>query len=188
MDASALLVSNHCVVLGRRALHQLRASLERDTGLQTATYLQEAGFAGGEDLYNAFAAWLRSSYGVEQPGQLDAQRLSEILARFFRESGWGSLSVTSLAPAAIALDSSDWSEADPTAAAQYPSCHLTSGLLADFLGRVSSAIVGVMEVECMSRGDARCRFLAGAPETMQTVYEGMAQGIGYETVLGVPTA
>ncbi|MGH7701834.1 MAG: V4R domain-containing protein, partial [Gemmatimonadales bacterium] len=71
-------------------------------------------------------------------------------------------------------------------ATQYPSCHLTSGLLADFLGRVSSAIVGVMEVECMSRGDARCRFLAGAPETMQTVYEGMAQGIGYSTVLGVP--
>ena len=37
------------VRLGRKVLHQLRAALERDTGLQAASYLQEAGFAGGDD-------------------------------------------------------------------------------------------------------------------------------------------
>jgi hypothetical protein len=36
--------------LGRKVIHQLRAVLERDTGLQAASYLQEAGFAGGEEL------------------------------------------------------------------------------------------------------------------------------------------
>jgi hypothetical protein len=54
MNAPSLLVTHHCVPVGRRALHQLRASLERDTGLQSATYLQEAGFAGGEEVFNAY--------------------------------------------------------------------------------------------------------------------------------------
>jgi len=31
-----------------------------------------------------------------------------------------------------------------------------------------------MEVECRSRGDARCRFLAGAPETLGILYDRMA--------------
>ncbi len=36
-----------------------------------------------------------------------------------------------------------------------------------------------MEVECRSRGEARCRFLAGSPETLSIVYDRMAQGSGY---------
>ena len=185
MTASALLVSNHCVALGRRALHQLRASLERDAGLQTATYLQEAGFAGGEEIFNAFAAWLSAAYGIDHPGKLDVRHLGNMLAAFFRDSGWGSLTVTPLSPSVLALDSPDWSEAEPGAAAQYPSCHLTSGLLADFLGRVSNSQVGVMEVECLSRGDPHCRFLAGAPETLQALYERMAEGMTYGHALGL---
>jgi hypothetical protein len=42
-----------------------------------------------------------------------------------------------------------------------------------------------MEVECRSRGDARCRFLAGAPETLSTLYERMAQGSSYAGALGL---
>jgi hypothetical protein len=57
-------------------------------------------------------------------------------------------------------------------------------LLADFLGRVSEGQVAVMEVECRSRGDARCRFLAGAPETLGILYDRMAQGSGYLEALG----
>jgi predicted hydrocarbon binding protein len=185
MNASALLVSNHCVSIGRRALHQLRASLERDTGPQTAAYLQEAGFAAGEELYNAFVAWLKQAYGLDQPANLDVKHLGGILTKFFQESGWGSLSVTSLGPAIVALDSTDWSEADPTAGAQYPSCHLSSGLLADFLGRVTNAQVGVMEVECLSSGAPRCRFLAGSPETLETLYSRMSQGMSYGEAMGV---
>jgi len=45
--------------------------------------------------------------------------------------------------------------------------------------------VAVMEVECRSRGDARCRFLAGSPETLSTLYDRMAQGTGYAEALGV---
>jgi hypothetical protein len=141
--------------LGRRVIHQLRAALERDTGLQAAGYLQEAGFAGGEELFREFGDWLVGTIGVEHAGDLDVQFLSEVLAHFFREQGWGALTATRLGPAVLALD------------------------------RLSDGLVAVMEVECRSRGDARCRFLAGAPESLSALYDRMAQGSGYADALGL---
>ena len=58
-------------------------------------------------------------------------------------------------------------------------------MLADFFGRMSNGLVAVMEVECRSRGDGRCRFLAGAPETLSALYDRMAQGAPYPEALGV---
>jgi predicted hydrocarbon binding protein len=171
--------------LGRRVIHQLRAALERDTGLQAAGYLQEAGFAGGEELFRDFGDWLVGTIGVEHAGDLDVQFLSEVLAQFFSEQGWGALTATRLGPAVLALDSAEWAEASDESRGEFPSCHLTCGLLADFLGRLSDGLVAVMEVECRSRGDARCRFLAGAPETLSALYDRMAQGSGYADALGL---
>lgn len=174
-----------CVALGRRALQQLRTSLDRDTGLQAATYLQEAGFAGGEELYQIFARWLAGNYRVNNPADLDARYLSEVLGRFFSETGWGELEVVPVGEAVLALDAPSWAEASDEGGAPYPSCHLSCGLLADFLGRVAEAPVAVMEVECRSRGERRCRFLAGAPETLGTVYDRIAQGVSYADALAV---
>jgi predicted hydrocarbon binding protein len=171
--------------LGRRVLHQLRASLERDTGLQASSYLQEAGFAGGEELYTEFSDWLVATRGLERPGDLDAEFLNEVLSEFFSEQGWGALEATQLDPALLALDSSEWAEASDAGGGEFPSCHLTCGLLADFFGRLSSGPVAVMEVECRSRGDARCRFLAGAPETLSALYDRMSQGLTYGEALGL---
>ncbi len=171
--------------LGRKVIHQLRASLERDTGLQAAGYLQEAGFAGGEEMYTAFAAWLSQHRGVEQPSELDMQFLGEVLGEFFVDRGWGRLDATPLGTAVLALDSAEWAEAMDQRQAEFPSCHLSCGLLADFLGRLSQNVVAVMEVECRSRGEARCRFLAGSPETLGVVYDRMAQGSGYQEAIGV---
>jgi len=170
--------------IGRRVLHQLRASLERDTGLQASTYLQEAGFAGGEELYAEFSEWLLGTRGVERPAELDTQFLSEVLSEFFADQGWGALTATPLGPAVLALDSMEWAEAAEDGRGEFPSCHLTCGLLADFFGRMSDGLVAVMEVECRSRGDGRCRFLAGAPETLSALYDRMAQGTGYADALG----
>jgi predicted hydrocarbon binding protein len=170
--------------IGRRVLHQLRTSLERDTGLQASTYLQEAGFAGGEELYAEFTEWLLGTRGVERPAELDTQFLSEVLSEFFADQGWGALTATPLSPAVVALDSTEWAEAAEDGRGEFPSCHLTCGLLADFFGRMSDGLVAVMEVECRSRGDGRCRFLAGAPETLSALYDRMAQGTGYADALG----
>ena len=176
------------LTLSPRVLQQLRASLERDTGLQAASYLQEAGFAGGEGLFDAFAAWLGSAYGVERPADLDSRYLSEALSAFFAELGWGSVSVAPVGASALAIDSADWAEAQSEAKGEYPSCYLTCGLLADFLGRISEGLVAVMEVECRSRGDGRCRFLAGSPDTLGTLYDRMAQGMSYDAALGAAGA
>jgi predicted hydrocarbon binding protein len=170
--------------LGRKVIHQLRASLERDTGLQAATYLQEAGFAGGEELYGVFTDWLARTRGVEQPGDLDVQFFGDVLSEFFAEQGWGRLTATQLGPV-LALDSSEWAEALDERHGEFPSCHLSCGLLADFLGRLSRDLVAVMEVECRSRGESRCRFLAGSPETMSILYDRVAEGVGYQEALGV---
>ena len=172
------------VRLGRKVLHQLRAVLERDTGLQAASYLQEAGFAGGEELFAEFSEWLLATRGVERPAQLDARYLSEILSQFFSELGWGTLTARPLG-AVMALDSAEWAEASYEGRGEFPSCHLTCGLLADFFGRLSDGLGAGMEVECRTRGDARCRFLAGAPETLSALYDRMAQGTSYAEALGV---
>ena len=171
--------------LGRKVIHQLRAALERDTGLQAASYLQEAGFAGGEELYGEFTKWLVSTHGVERPADLDARFLDEALSQFFTEQGWGALTAQTLGGTVLALDSAEWAEATDEGRGEFPSCHLTCGLLADFFGRLSDGLVAVMEVECRSRGDARCRFLAGAPETLSALYDRMAQGSGYADALGL---
>jgi hypothetical protein len=63
-------------------------------------------------------------------------------------------------------------------------CFFSAGMLADFLGRLSGAPVAVMEVECRSRNDARCRFLSASPETLDGVYDAMNQGRGYAEALG----
>ena len=161
MSTSQSQVPHGGVRIGRRVLHQLRASLERDTGLQASSYLQEAGFAGGEDM----------AY------------LSEALAEFFTDQGWGALTARPLG-AVLALDAADWAEAGG-GSSEFPSCHVTCGMLADFFGRMSNGLVAVMEVECRSRGDGRCRFLAGAPETLSALYDRMAQGAPYPEALGV---
>jgi hypothetical protein len=107
------------------------------------------------------------------------QFLGEVLSEFLEELGWGNLTTVPLGPSVLALDSPNWAEAADEPQGDFPSCHLSCGLLADFLGRVSQGSVAVMEVECRTRGDSRCRFLAGAPETLGILYDRMAAGSGY---------
>lgn len=172
----------HGITLGRKALHQLHTVLERETGPQSAVLLREIGFATGEALHGAFVDWCREHYGVERPEDLDLDYLGEALSGFFRDSGWGELAMSDLAPNVVALDMPAWAEAEPRGAA-YPSCHFSSGMLADFFTRLGGAQAAVMEVECRCRGDARCRFLLGSPEMLTYVYERMAAGMPYEKAL-----
>ncbi|HEY2805458.1 MAG TPA: V4R domain-containing protein [Gemmatimonadales bacterium] len=165
------------VAVSARAFHALRDRV----GAQA---LQEAGYAAGEGTYQAFVHWLPGHASVDDPKELAAPRLAEVLSTFFSSLGWGSVEVTALGDAAVAFDSPDWAEAQPGASIQYPGCYFTAGLLADFMSRIGDAPLAVMEVECRSRGDARCRWLVGAPDTLQALYQHMAQGADYMAVLG----
>jgi predicted hydrocarbon binding protein len=165
------------VALSPAALHRLRDT----AGPQV---LQEAGYASGEATFRSFAAWLPGVAGVDVPGDLAAARLAEILGRFFSTLGWGAATITALSDAVVAVDSADWAEAQTAVTLSYPSCAFTSGFLADFFTRLGEAPLAVMEVECRSRGEARCRWLVGAPDSLNTLYEHLAQGADYLTVLG----
>lgn len=169
--------------IGRRMLHALRQVLERDYGNRAAASLQEAGYAAGDQLYEEFSAWLVDYAGVEDPADLDARYLDEVLTRFFGSLGWGRVSMERIGESGLAFDSGDWGEAEPEANALAPGCHVTAGLLAGFLGRLAGQDVAVMEIECRTCNDSRCRFLAGAPETLQTVYDAVSAGKNYREVL-----
>ncbi|HUL03995.1 MAG TPA: V4R domain-containing protein [Gemmatimonadales bacterium] len=174
--------AGEALTIGRAALRQLHLSLLRDAGDGAITILQETGYAAGEGVYQAFCAWLPAQ-GIQRPEDIEAVRLGEVLSRFFQDHGWGSLSVAPVGPAAVALDSTDWVEAEP-GTAEGPMCYFSSGMLADFLGRLSGAPVSVLEVECRSRNDGRCRFLSASPDTLNTVYEQLTQGRSYVEALG----
>jgi predicted hydrocarbon binding protein len=170
------------LTIGRAALRQLHVTLLRDAPDVAIAILQEVGFAAGGGVFDAFCAWLPGETGVTRPDELDAGRLNDVLAAFFRAIGWGSMTIAQLGNAALAVDSSDWAEAEP-GSADTAMCFFTSGMLSDFLGRLSGEPVAVMEVECRSRNDARCRFLSGSPDTLNAVYEQMSQGRTYAEAL-----
>lgn len=170
------------LVLGRPGLRALHASLLTHAPEQALTILQETGYAEGDGVWQVFLAWLPGATGITKPEDIDAGELSSVVSRFFTAAGWGALTITPLDGGALALDSLDWAEAEPGSAEQ-PMCFLTSGMLADFLGRLSGEAVGVMEVECRSKQDERCRFLSALPEKLQQVYEAMTAGKTYEEAL-----
>ena len=170
------------VALTRTTLIALRAALVRDAGPSAAAYLQEAGYAGGEALFESFRRWMdERGLGVPEEQVLDDFQL--YATDFFRDLGWGSLEIGSLRDAVATLDSADWAEADPEEANDHPTCHLTTGIFADFFGRVADSPLAVLEVECRSMGHERCRFLVGSAEVMQYVYDEMGRGESYETAV-----
>jgi len=182
MPQSIDLPGNALVALTRDSLLALRDAMFRDIGLNAAALLQEAGYAGGPALYDAFAKWLSADSGTA-PEALEATEFSAKATQFFQEAGWGSVEVGSLESVAT-VDSSDWAESDPGHPMEYPGCYYTSGVLADFFTRLAGEPLAVMEVECRSMGADRCRFLVGSGDQMQRVYDAMSQGVGYQEAVG----
>src|SRR6478752_6237490 len=111
MPQSIDLPGNALVALTRESLLALRDAMFRDIGLNAAAMLQEAGYAGGPALYEAFSKWL-SAHDGPSPEALEASEFSAKATQFFKEAGWGSVEVGSLQSVAT-VDSIDWAESDP---------------------------------------------------------------------------
>jgi uncharacterized protein len=176
------LTASTLVAVSRAALSTLRASLLRDAGPAAAGYLQEAGYAGGAAVFDAFRTWLQER-GHGSPESLGVDEFAVRASEYFHDLGWGSIRLGALRDAVATLDSTDWGEADPTGGLDQPACHLSTGMFADFFGRIADTPLAVMEVECRSAGDARCRFLLGSAEVMERLYESMSEGKGYEAAV-----
>lgn len=166
----------------RDAMVALRAVLFRADSAAAASSLYEAGYAGGGALHDAFVRWCRSRK-LPVAENMAASEFAQHASAFFSELGMGALEVNAIHDSAVALDSTNWAEAEPSSGMQFPGCYLTAGMLTEFLGRVAASPVSVLEVECRSMGATRCRFVVGSAETIQQVYEALAQGASYETAL-----
>ncbi len=164
------------------SIRALRAALVRDLGDGFAKVMQESGYAGGESVFAAFRDWCTAN-DLPAPESVSYERFKEAAARFFADSGWGRVAVSTVADTVVALDSEDWAEADPAAGMPYPSCYYSAGMLADFFGRVADGALSCMEVECRSSGSTSCRFILGSPEVIGHVYQRLTEGIGYEHAL-----
>lgn len=179
--ASEIAIAHGGVTLPAASIHVVRQALEA-AGQDAAAVLQQAGFAAGPALLTAFGTWLRDERGVEDVAQLDREHLDAALSAFFGETGWGTVTVASLGSGLLAIDSPDWAEAIPNST-EWPSCLLSTGLLPAFLGALAGNPLGAMEVECRSRGDARCRFVIGAPDNLSILYERLALGVKLEDAI-----
>ena len=183
MPGSSIHLNGDVLGFGRKGLHALRHIIAQTQLTESALSLQEAGYTAGEDIYACFKAWLPENTGVRDPADIDSTRLGDVLSSFFQSLGWGSVSMERLGTSGITVDSSDWAEAEPGTNAEQPCCYLSAGILASFLGALAGTSVAVMEVECRSCNDNRCRFLAGSSATLQVVYEAMAKGKDYRAAL-----
>jgi len=163
-------------------LTTLRKSLDRVLGDSAAQVLQEAGFASGGDVYDAFRSWLANQASLKDPQDLDADLLGEMLSGFFDETGWGTLAVERMG-SALAVESENWAEADPESGLPIASCNVSTGILAALFGKLAGGAVAVMEVECRSKGDRSCRFLVGSNEVLNAVFEAITKGEDYQRVL-----
>ena len=176
--------ASELVALPRATLAALRRVLARDAGDDAAARLQEAGYAGGDAVFEAFARWI-GERGEGAPEALPVGRFERLASDFFRECGWGSLAVGTLRDAVVTLDTPDWWE-DEQADGTHAGCDLTVGLLASFFGRVADRPLAVLQVEYRAAGDARSRFLLGSGEVLDHVYEQLAGGAAMDdAVAGV---
>src|SRR5687767_12146647 len=135
MNPQTLSPGSHSAV-PHASIRALRAALVRDLGDGFAKVMQESGYAGGESVFASFRDWCTTNQ-LPQPEAVTYERFKEAAARFFAESGWGKVEVSTIADTVVALDSVDWAEADPTAGMPYPACYYSAGMLADFFGRVA---------------------------------------------------
>jgi predicted hydrocarbon binding protein len=136
--------------------------------------LREAGFAGGPAVYEAFEQWLGESNGSANAPELTVQEFGDQAARYFRDAGWGRVDFDTEKEDGVAtISMHDCWEADRAAGGASPSCHITTGMLASFFGKLAGYPVAVMETECRSANAERCRFLLGNAEVMAFKWEGL---------------
>jgi len=141
--------------------------------------LRDAGYLAGSSMFDAFANWLEAR-GEHAPAELSEIHFGPLVSAFFVASGWGEVDITQVSEAVMAIDAHEWCETDLEGDRELPGCHVSTGLLAGFFGRLADAPLAVLEVECVSSGQNRCRFLLASLDVLQYVHEAMGRGIPYD--------
>jgi predicted hydrocarbon binding protein len=158
-------------------LRELRSAVLSASDSDAAvSALREAGYAGGDAVYEAFERWIAESSGAQRldTGDLSLHEFGEKTSRFFRDAGWGEVTFTGDDSEGIATIDIENCWEGPVAGET--GCQITTGLLAAFFGRVAGFPVAVLETECCSAGSSRCRFLLGNAEVMAVKWEELSAG------------
>lgn len=166
------------------SLAALRHALAQEVGADAAARaLAAAGKAAGDALFSQLAYSNDAQDGAPSVAGLGEATFWRRLSQLFGSRGWGTLSHSAAHEGVGALEAPDWVEADAEARAGRPSCFFTTGVLANLLGNAAGAAVSVLEVECRSRGDARCRFLFGSAAALDALYERVGSGESADSAL-----
>lgn len=175
---------DHAPLLGvaPASLHALHAALAAQLGAAAALPLQEAGYATGAALADAMRAWLRAR-GEGDPSALPLGTFGPRVSAFFREQGWGTVSLDVGSGVATTVETRDWADWQPREEGEPPSAHFTTGLLAGFFGALAEAPLAVLEVEPADIEAGRCRFLVGSEAVVNHVFERLQQGGQAESAL-----
>jgi len=130
--------------------------------------LREAGYAGGESVYEAFEQWLAETRGPGiDAGELTLDEFGQASSKFFRDAGWGEMTFSHEDDDDVAnISIAGCWEGDSAGG-----CHITTGVLASFFGRVAGYPVAVLETSCSV--DGVCQFMIGNGEIMNHRWESM---------------
>jgi uncharacterized protein len=150
---------------------------------ETALLLRRLGYGSGKAFFDAFSAWLGESADAAPVDDMPTASFWERLGEFFEQLGWGRLEHERIHPGIASISAARWAEAEQNAPSEQPACHFTTGVLAELLCRIAGTDLAVMEVQCRSRGEERCRFLIGGEEALQRIYDGMREGSSFEEAL-----
>ena len=165
--------------LAQRTLRDLRLRVAGASG-GGPDALREAGYAGATSLFDAFETWL-DDRGSRRAEDLAIDEFSARAAEFFQAAGWGNVSFKSLHDALAVIDIENCWESQLHGQGE-TGCHLTTGTLAGFLGCLADYPVAVMEIECGTAANSRCRFLAGNADMLEHAYERLSRGEEWETI------
>jgi predicted hydrocarbon binding protein len=177
MDSS----TTHLVGVAIPTLRELRSAVLSSADADAAVAaLREAGFAGGDAIHAAFEQWLTESQTVAdrtEAANLPLSEFGDSAARFFRDAGWGDVSFSEDEAEGVAIvEITNCWEGGTGVSEDAPGCHVTTGLLASFFGKIAGYPVAVLETECCSSSGERCRFLMGNADVMNYKWEELSAG------------
>lgn len=152
-----------------RALLALRKAMLTRPDLDTVFALRDAAFAGGDAMYDAFAAFVQAKDNVD-PQELEIQRFFQRAGEFWTQSGWGQTSFSEADGAFCAVEIIGCWEAHVDDQPDPRGCHLTVGIIGAFLGKFADYPVAVLEVEGPATDSEKCRFLAGNVDMIGAKY------------------
>ena len=137
--------------------------------------VRDAGYYAGIALFDWFARWLKLR-GEPAPHAISHRRFVLMVSEFFTETGWGTIKITAISEAVMAVDVDSWSEKESVS----EGCPVSTGIFSGFFGELAGAPISVLEVECPDARVGRARFLLGSVDVLAYVFEAMSRGIPYD--------